>query len=72
MLAQPPVVWWGGGSELTPNSSAQEVVDLLDMHIVEVVHDQSFQVFDLMSLTDRYVRAEEWRTGGRHVIGYFG
>ena len=39
-------------SELAQKSSAQDFVDLLDMHAVEVVHDQSSQVFDLMSLTD--------------------
>ena len=43
-------------SELTQSSNVQDFVDLLDMHTVEifeeVAHDQSSQVFDLMSLTD--------------------
>ena len=38
--------------ELTPTSSAQDFVDLLDMHTVEIVHNQSLQVFDFISLTD--------------------
>jgi hypothetical protein len=39
-------------SEFAQNSSAKDFVDLLDMHTVEVVQDQSSQLFDFMSLTD--------------------
>ena len=38
--------------ELVQSSSDHDFVDLLNMHTVEVAHDQSLKVFDLMSLTD--------------------